>query len=178
MPDLLRRSSSWLELGLWWSLAAVAFYLTFEFADSKGSYAWGAASWPRAIIGLIVVVASVQFLLRMVHRRVARAAPPPHTDADRQRRRNAVITLLTTAAVPLVFTYLLPRTGFYVTTPVFLVTYLMLLGERRLRYLIGVPALIYALVLLVFVKLFYVALPTGNWAGFYDFSNWLIQIVR
>lgn len=27
-------------------------------------------------------------------------------------------------------------------------------------------------------KLLFVPLPTGNWPGFYDFSNWLLEILH
>ena len=32
--------------------------------------------------------------------------------------------------------------------------------------------------LAIFSKLLFVPLPTGNWPGFYDFSNWLLEILH
>ena len=49
---------------------------------------------------------------------------------------------------------------------------------RKTRLLIGVTATVYGLVLLVFVRLFYVALPVGNWPVFYDVNNWIVVAVR
>jgi hypothetical protein len=72
----------------------------------------------------------------------------------------------------------MPRTGFYVTTPLFLIAYLYLLGERRWRYLVGVALFIYGLMVLIFTTVFYVALPVGNWPVFYDINNWLVQAYR
>ena len=40
--------------------------------------------------------------------------------------------------------------------------------------LIGVTLLIYILINLIFTSLLFVALPTGTWPGFYDFSNWFL----
>jgi hypothetical protein len=37
---------------------------------------------------------------------------------------------------------------------------------------------VYVLIILVFGSVFYVALPTGTLPGFYDFSNWLLVLVR
>ncbi len=44
--------------------------------------------------------------------------------------------------------------------------------------LLIVPLLIYLIINLAFTRLFYVALPTGIWPGFYDFSNWFLSVVR
>ena len=52
------------------------------------------------------------------------------------------------------------------------------MGERRPGFLIGVPLLIFVLINLVFTVLFFVALPTGTWPGFYDVSNWLLVTLR
>ena len=96
------------------------------------------------------------------------AAPHP------LEQRRSPIKLVVAFGLPLLFVFLLPRTGFYLTTPFFLLAYLMLLGERRPLVLIGVTLLIYVLINLIFTSLLFVALPTGTWPGFYDFSNWFL----
>ena len=45
-----RSSRARMELLVWLGLAALAFALTFEFSGEPGTYAWGAASWPRGVI--------------------------------------------------------------------------------------------------------------------------------
>jgi hypothetical protein len=80
--------------------------------------------------------------------------------------------------LPLVYLVLLPRTGFFVTTPVFVAAFLWVLQVRRVRLLVSVTAIAYGLVLLIFVRLFYVALPVGNWPVFYDVNNWIVVAVR
>ncbi len=171
------------ELALWLGLALGAFALTFEFAGEVGTYAWGAASWPRGVILLMAIFALAQFAIRL---RALKASDPggaeaadPNISSD-VLPRNAIARLKLAAALglPLVYVYLLPFTGFYATTPVFLFAYLLVLGERRPAALIGAPLIIYAAINLVFTWLFYVALPTGNWPGFYDFSNWFLIMVR
>lgn len=166
------------ELAFWVGLAAIAFALTFRFADEVGSYRWGAASWPRAIALAMVVGAVAQFLLRLR----ARAGAPPVAAAP-LRLLQAVgswenLRLVAALGLPLLYVFLMPWTGFYATTPAFLVAYLYCLGERRPRLLIVVPAVVYVLIILVFGSLFYVALPTGTLPGFYDFSNWLLVLIR
>lgn len=159
----------WLELAIWLSLAGTAFALTFRFSGEVGTYAWGAASWPRAVILLMAVGAAVQAFVRL-----------RNTAAERNDRRHPLeerrspLKLAAAFGLPLLFVFLLPRTGFYLTTPFFLLAYLILLGERRPLVLIGVTLLIYVLINLTFTSLLFVALPTGTWPGFYDFSNWFL----
>ena len=88
--------------------------------------------------------------------------------------RRPPLKLAAAFGLPLLFVFLLPKTGFYLTTPFFLLAYLILLGERRPLVLIGVTLLIYVLINLIFTSLLFVALPTGTWPGFYDFSNWFL----
>lgn len=169
------------ELAFWLALAAVGYALSFEFADEAGTYLWGAASWPRGVLLLIAIGALAQAAVRLYRRKLT-------IPSDTAAREGAAVTakpevasrlkFLATFALPLIYVALLPHAGFYVTTPFFLAAYLLLLGERRPLVLIVAPLVIYALINLVFTRLFYVALPTGNWPGFYDFSNWFLVTVR
>ncbi len=164
----------YLEFGLWLGLAALAYGLSFQFADEPGSYKWGPASWPRAIAVIMLLGALVNFAT--AGRNAGdRAEVAPVAPGQRLHR------LLATGGIfvlPLVYVALLPFMGFYVATPLFLVALLFYLGERRPVFLIGVPLLIFVLVNLVFTVLFFVALPTGTWPGFYDVSNWFLVTVR
>ncbi len=173
-PTLFSRSAvpAWVELLVWLALAGVALVLTFEFSNQRGTFRWGAAAWPRAVILLLAAGALLQFAIRIrnLQLRVARIAPSL-SPVERLR-------ILGVFAIPLVYVWSLPRMGFYVATPLFLIAYLAYLGERRWTRLIGVPLFIFALVNLVFTRLFYVALPTGIWPVFYDFSNWFIILIR
>ncbi len=168
------------ELSFWLALAGAAYALSFEFSSETGTYAWGAASWPRAILLVMVLAAFVHAASRTRSLRAQSADPArrwrsrPGEDFDPRR----AVMLAGMFALPLAYLLLLPRAGFYVTTPVFLALYLLLLGERRWAYLVGVPLLIFVLINLVFTKLFFVALPLGTWPGFYEVSNWFLVAVR
>jgi hypothetical protein len=83
-----------------------------------------------------------------------------------------------TLALPIVYASLLNYTGYYFTTPLFLAGYLYLIGERRVKWLVIVPIAIWAVLTIVFTRFLYVGLPVGYWPGFYDFSNWLIVLIR
>lgn len=166
------------EFVVWLALGLTAYALTFQFAGEKGTYAWGAASWPRMVILIMLVTAAAQFVVRL---REHHHGPE---DGGGETQRLVTVGLVDFArvggmfAIPLVYVWLLPRTGFYVTTPFFLIAYLLWMGERRLPVVLGVPAIIYALVNVVFTRLFYVALPTGTWPGFYDVSNWFVGLLK
>ncbi len=167
------------ELGVWLALGALAYGLSFEFADQPGTYLWGATSWPRGVVVLLVLGALAQAGMRLRARATEPAAPPPAAAADSLKPLAAKrLAFVANFALPLVYVFALPHTGFYVVTPFFLAAYLALLGERRPKVLILAPLVIFALINIVFTKLFYVALPTGNWPGFYDISNWFLVTVR
>lgn len=161
----------WLELAFWLALALIAFGLSFQFSDEIGTYEWGAASWPRAVILLMALTAVIHAIFRLREQRPA-AAP------DEQAESRNIAASIGLFLIPLVYVWLLPRTGFYLTTPLFLIVFLSYLGERRPMVIAVTTLLITALIFLVFAKLFYVALPVGNWPVFYDINNWLLVAIR
>ena len=155
-------------------LGMICFVLTFEFAGEPSAYRWGPASWPRAMILLLLLSAVLHCttsLLALRRRSTSNEEPNRITAIGRS-------PLLGLFAIPLVYVVLLPRAGFYLTTPVFLLAYLYYLGERRWGVLAFVTALIYLPINLIFTVFFYVALPVGVWPGFYDLGNWLLSILR
>lgn len=97
---------------------------------------------------------------------------------ETQRGWAARFRILSTFGLPFVYLALLPRTGYFVTTPLFLVACMLVFRERSLKYMLATAALLYLGSLAIFSKLLFVPLPTGNWPGFYDFSNWLLKILN
>jgi hypothetical protein len=175
-----------LEWGFWVVLTAAGYWLTFEFDEPLDIYRFGASGWPRFILACIVVGATVQLILGLQKGR--RDAAEPEIDGEAAVEAEGEVEaparlpvsplLLGIFVLPLVYLLLLPRTGFFFTTPFFVLAFLWILQVRRPRLLIGVTATVYGLVLLIFVRLFYVALPVGNWPVFYDVNNWIVVAVR
>ena len=91
---------------------------------------------------------------------------------------DARFRIVATFTLPLLYLVALPRTGYFVTTPLFLVAYMLVFRERNVKYMLATTAGLYAGSLAIFSKLLFVPLPTGNWPGFYDFSNWLLEILH
>ena len=166
----MQRFAPLFELAFWLGLALLAFALSFSFSDEVGTYEWGAASWPRAVILLMAIAAIVQYLVRQ-----ARPAPVTFNETD---EGGSVLSVVGLFLIPLVYAWLLPRTGFYLTTPVFLIVFLLHVGERRWSVILATTVIISFVVNLIFTKLFYVALSVGNWPGFYDINNWLLTVIR
>jgi hypothetical protein len=52
------------------------------------------------------------------------------------------------------------------------------MGERRPQWIALTIALIMGVLLMMFVSILYVGLPTGNISPFYDFSNWLVTVLQ
>ncbi len=175
-----------LEWGFWVALAAASYWLTFDFDEPLDIYRFGASGWPRFILVCIVVGATFQLILGLQKERREAAGPANDSatageaegEAEAPTRLPVSPRLFGIFVLPLAYLLLLPRTGFFFTTPFFILTFLWILQVRRPRILIGVTATVYGLVLLVFVRLFYVALPVGNWPVFYDVNNWIVVAVR
>ena len=181
----MRRSSSEIFEGLVWiTIACVAFVLTFKFNDPLAHYRYGASGWPRTLILGIVIFAVINafwsiFLSRRQGAVVAGEAPSSDTSHSHSTTGASVhLKRLGSFAIPLVYLFLMPRAGFYILTPLFIAGYMALLGERRWLHLVGTTLLIYALSLVVFVKLLYVPLPVGNWPGFYDVNSFFVALIK
>jgi len=171
MMDMSKKIGPLLELAFWFVLALIAFALSFQFSDEPGTYQWGAASWPRAVILLMVIAA-------LVNAWRAWQVRPAAVTRDETGEEGSVVSSLGLFVIPLIYAALLPRTGFYLTTPIFLIAYLLYVGERRFWMILATTGVITLVANLIFTKLFFVALPVGNWPGFYDVNTWLLTVIR
>ncbi len=83
-----------------------------------------------------------------------------------------------TLMLPLFFAALLEDFGFYTLAPFFIIGIMYLFGERRPKPMILIMALIYGLLLLLFVKILFVGLPIGNIRPFYDIGSWVVTVLQ
>ena len=177
----MRRLSAgqWFELGFWMVFAAVAYGFSFEFDREIEMFRFGASGWPRVIIVLILIAVAGQLLQDL-----QRGNADPLVDKGIVRpdpnltKAGSIAALALTLALPILYASLLEYTGYYFTTPLFLAAYLYVTGERRVKWLVVVPLVIYVVLTILFTRILYVGLPVGYWPGFYDFSNWLIVLIR
>lgn len=170
------------EVLLWLSISLGMWIYSYRFDTGHAVYELGVAHWPRVVILFMAVAAILCFFDRVRRRRASDGAAETATDqaAELSSRRGEPasigvrLRIAGTFVVPLVYLWLMPRMGYFFTTPFFLASYIYVFGETRWRYVIGAALGIYVLMLLIFSKYLYVPLPTGNWPGFYDFSNALL----
>ncbi len=177
MPRLKGNPGIWIEWGVWVGLALIAYNITFVFDKPIESYRYGATGWPRFVLIAIAVGATAQLIFRCMNWEHAASEDEASTEgASALWPPN--FRMLAIFILPMLYLWLLPRTGFYLTTPFFIVTYMIVLGVYSWKPLVSVTAIVYGLILLIFTRLFYVALPVGNWQPFYDINNAIIVTVR
>ncbi|MBC8441063.1 MAG: tripartite tricarboxylate transporter TctB family protein [Deltaproteobacteria bacterium] len=140
--------------------AAAALYLFFEtqtFAniDVYGGKL-GSDFWPRLI--LVSMMALSAGLAYNTIKDVLKGKIP---EANNIKFSSANIRFI--AAVALIATYLglLPVIGFLVLTPVMMIAFMYLLGERSKAWIFSIPFVLTLGIVLVFTKLMYVPLPRG-----------------
>ena len=80
--------------------------------------------------------------------------------------------------LPLFFAALLEDFGFYSLAPFFIIGVMFMFGERRAGWMASIMALVYGLLLMLFVKVLYVGLPVGNIRPFYDIGSWIVTVLQ
>ena len=174
------RFNHFVECAIWLSIAVGMWIYSFAFDRELSTFALGPVAWPRAVLVLIIVAAIgaliADWRARQLQSNPATAGSPDV--ASDTMVGAARLRLLAAILLPLVYVWLLPRAGYFVTTPFFLAAYMYVLGISSWRTIVLTTAVAYVLLLLLFSKLLYIPLPTGIWPGFYDFSNWLLVFLR
>lgn len=178
MDRLMRRSlhSDITDSIIWLGLAALAFAGTFQFDRELSYYKFGATGWPRVVIFLLACCA-IFLLVETVWKRQWLLT------ADERLRPQPTLTdeeggiHLMHLAAPVLFGVLMHFFGFLLTAPLFMIGYGYLLGYRNWYALIGVNAVIYSLIVTIFVKFFNTPLPMGR-GFFYTANALMIEAVR
>ena len=174
-PVALLRSSrravvEWLA---WTAIAGVAFLQTGNFNREIADYAFGADGWPLAICSAIFLGATLQLAFRLRQDRGNASRNTDHDDdsgggtsvADRNDGNSGASRpspqFIAIFLLPFVYLFLVPRLGFYLMTPAFILALLFLMQVRSIVTLALVTASAYGIALLIFTRFFYVALPVG-----------------
>ena len=161
------------ESGIWIAIVAIMWVYSYSFERELEIYRWGTVSWPRGVFLIVLVVALLSLLSswRAMRRGAHLSEEIGAQHYEMERGLGAALRIAGTFLLPLLYLWLLPRTGYYVTTPFFIAGYMYIFGQRHWGHLIGTTLGIYVGVLLMFTVWLYVPLPTGNWPLFYDMSN-------
>lgn len=171
------RQNQFIEWVIWVSLTGMLWMQTSSFSEPIAEFNFGADGWPKVILASLAFGATAQLVLNLVTTK-----PDQNPDQPQRNGSGNVATnrwqQLGIFTLPFIYLWLMHRTGFFFATPFFILAYLWVLEVRRWTYLICVSLGVYLFILFVFVRLFYVAIPVGAWPMFYDFSNWIIPIIR
>jgi hypothetical protein len=175
------------ELGSWLLFALITFLLSFYFDEPLKGFRYTAATWPRAIILIIVIFAILNAIAELTSgKKQTPARPKDRTEntisnegvpADKPLRIKN-FRRLATFCVPPIYIFLMPKIGFYISTPLFLLGYMLALGEKRIPVLLIAAFSISFGIIFVFTSLLFVPLPVGYWPGFYEISSYLVSIIR
>ncbi|MCE5283906.1 MAG: tripartite tricarboxylate transporter TctB family protein [Deltaproteobacteria bacterium] len=124
----------------------------------------GPSFWPQFILGCLILlsgIVSVGTIRKIVKEK---AWGESFMTMDRGKVRFFVAIGLGVA-----YFFLLPVVGFIAITPLFMIAFMVLLGEKSKGWIIGVSIAMTAIIVILFTKAMYVPLPRGEWL-FRDFS--------
>jgi len=132
--------------------SAYFFYLAFEFRGAFVMIRQGAGPdlFPKIFTAFIMV-----FSLRLIYNAVKKGSL-----SEFERSANPQ-NLWITIAFMLVYAFLLEIVGFIVLTPIWVAAYMLAIGMRRWRWLIGATVIFSAFMIAVFPKLMLIQLPRG-----------------
>ena len=144
----------------------VLYWVTGSFG--KGTVLQGAqmgpAFWPRFILGLIILLTGVVSVgtIRKIIKEKAWGESLMTMDRGKVR-------FFTAIGLGVGYLTLLPILGFIAITPIFMILFMLLLGEKSKGWIIGVSFAMTAVIVVMFTKAMYVPLPRGVWM-FREFS--------
>jgi Tripartite tricarboxylate transporter TctB family len=125
---------------------------------------------------LIIATAALFYLLAVRDGRASRGHPATNAAAQSAADAGAVasgptppaasyplglLRFLATAALAVLYVATWETAGYFLDTFLFTVILLIVLGERKLVFIAGLPALLTAVVYVVFFRLLYLPLPLG-----------------
>ena len=168
-----------LEAVVWTIIASVFFVYSFEFNQPIEIYKFGATAWPRSILLMLVLVV----VGNLFYQRANGSNPQPGrvgiTEDDLSDTDKPLSSFLNVGAfilLPIVFAWSLKPVGFYSASPIFIACVIVLLGERRLKWIAGITAFIYATIIGLFMVVLNAPLPQGTVSPFYDFSAFMLRM--
>ena len=173
------KTSHIVETLVWLSIVLVFYLFSFEFDQEIEIYKFGATGWPRAIlvILLFVTIGNFQHLYKKGSgAQLGRVGISDDEEEISYDGIGSIKKLIAILSLPLIFSWSLKPVGFYSATPVFIVLTIMLLGEKRIKWVLGITLFIYLVLILLFMVILNAPLPQGNVSPFYDFSAFMLTL--
>jgi len=168
-----------IEFGVWLTILCVFYAYSFEFDQEIEIYKFGASAWPRAILLMLFVVMIGNLFYQKTHGSAAQQGRVGVTDDELDSADKNLKSVINVAAIllaPLVYAWSLKPIGFYSATPLFIATVIVLLGERRIKQVLTTTAIVYGILIGLFVMILNAPLPQGTVSPFYDFSALMLRL--
>jgi hypothetical protein len=129
-----------------------------------GTGKMGPAFWPRFILGCLMILSGIVSVgtIRKIVKEKAWGESLMTMDRGRVRFFAAIGLIVA-------YLFLLKITGFIITTPLFMIAFMLLLGEKSKGWILGVSVVMTGIIVILFTKAMYVPLPRGVWL-FREFS--------
>jgi len=124
----------------------------------------GSGFWPIVILSTATILSAFILLSSILQfkkgkgKEAPEEALSPKELASRKKQRNIVILC---AAVTLAYIFVMQAIGFALATFLYVLAFILVLGERRRSVLIASPVVVTALILVVFSRLIAMPLPKG-----------------
>ena len=173
------KTSHIVETLVWLSIVLVFYLFSFEFDQEIEIYKFGATGWPRAILAILLFVTIGNFQHLYKKGSGAQLGRIGISDDEEEISYDGigpVINLIAILSLPLIFSMSLKPVGFYSATPIFIALLIVLLGEKRIKWILSITLFIYFLLILLFMVILNAPLPQGNVSPFYDFSALMLTI--
>ena len=167
-----------IESTVWVSLVILLFAFSFEFDKEIEIYKFGAAGWPRAVLGMLLLVIVGNIFHQMRHGDNVQAGRVGVSDDEMSNvdlTVGSMVNLILFLLAPLLYAWSLKPIGFYSATPFFIASIICLLGEFRVSRVLLITALIYGLLIILFLLILNAPLPQGTVSPFYDFSAFMLR---
>ena len=118
----------------------------------------GPSFWPRFILGSLILLSGIVSvgLIRKIIKEKAWGEKLLTMDRGKVRFFAAI-------GLSVAYLVLLPIMGFIAITPIFMIAFMALLGEKSWGWIIGVSLAMTAVIVVLFTKAMYVPLPRGEW---------------
>ena len=152
-------------------LAAGAFFLyltsRIDFSAPRGRI--GPDFWPRAVLGLMVLVCVYEIVKRVLFARAEAVVGVAQAllwaageDGEADRKRGSLWRLLGGIAATLAYVLLVSVFGFFLSTFAFLAAFIVLGGYGRWGVALMTAGIGSLVLVIIFMKIVYVSLPLGE----------------
>ncbi len=168
-----------IEAAIWALIIGVFYVYSFEFNQEIEIYRFGATAWPRVVIGLLLIAMVGNLYYQYKFGSATQDGRVGISEEEDGADFSDTPTLLRVGAIlftPFVFAWLLKPVGIYFSAPFFIAAVMWLFGERRIKAILIMTAMIYAIFIGLFLVILNAPLPQGNTSPFYDFSAWILTM--